>query len=80
MPETRFQAIIQNLHFANNEVQDTNDKVAKIRLLLDHFNRIFSERLKNSENQSIAKHMCKFKGKSKLKQSQSNGDLNLVLV
>ena len=66
MTRKRFQEIIQNLCFANNEVQDTNDKVANIYPLQDHFNKKFSENLGNRENQTIDEHKCKFKGKSSM--------------
>ena len=68
MARTRCQVIIQNILFANNEIQDTNDEVANTCQLLDLSTWIFSEILDNSKNQSLDVQTCKLKAKSISKQ------------
>ena len=68
MTRTRFQAILQNLHFADNQEKDNSDKTFKIQPIIQHFNKVFPATLGNSTHQSIDEHMCKFKSKSSMKQ------------
>ena len=35
---TRFQAILQNLHFTNNQKKDDSDKRFKVGAVIKHFN------------------------------------------
>ena len=65
MTRTRFQSILQNLHFSNNDNDDKTDKLYKIR-------PVFDESLSNSPFQIVDEHMCKFKGKSSMKQYIKN--------
>ena len=66
--KNKFQSILQNLHFSNNDNDDKTDKSYKIRPVIEHLNKVFDESLSNSPLQSADKHMCKFKGRSSMKQ------------
>ena len=72
MARTRFQSILQNLHFSNNGNDDKTDKSYKIRPVIEHLNKVFAESLSNSPFQSVDEHMCKFKGRSSMKQYIKN--------
>ena len=74
MTRTRFQSILQNLHFSNNDNDDKTDKSYKIRPVIEHLNKVFAESMSNSPFQSVDEHMCNFKGRSSMKQynEQSN--------
>ena len=49
MTRQRFQSILQNLHFSNNEDdKDADDKARKIRKIIDHFNKSFQAARDNS--------------------------------
>ena len=56
----------------NEKIQNDNgnkiDKSYKIGPVIKHLKKVFAEILSNSPFQSIDKHMCKFKGKSSMKQ------------
>ena len=69
---TRFQSILQNLHFSNNNNYNKTDKLYKIRPVIEHLNKVFAESLSNSPFQSVDEHMCKFKGRSSMKQYLKN--------
>lgn len=58
--QTRFQNILQNLHFANNTPADHADKAYKVRPLIDHFNNAFMDAFTVDVNQSINEHMTEF--------------------
>lgn len=68
MTRARFREILQNLHFSDNEKQDKEDRATKVRVILNHFNQCFQAARQNTSCQSIDEHMCKFKGKSGMKQ------------
>ena len=72
MTRARFQSILQNLHFSSNDNDNETDKSYKIRPAIEHLNKVFAESLSNSPFQSLAKHMCKFKGRSRMKQYIKN--------
>ena len=72
MTRARFRSILQNLHFSDNEAMDKDDRAAKVRVILNHFNRCFQLARDNTSCQSIDEHMCKFKGKSGMKQFIKN--------
>ena len=72
MTRTRFQSILQNLHFSNNNNDDQTDKSYKIRPVFKHLSKVFAESLSNSRFQSVDEHMCKFKGRSSMKQYIKN--------
>ena len=72
MTRTGFQSILQNLHFSNNGNDDKTDKSYKIRPVVEHLNKVFAESLSNSPFQNADEHMCKFKGRSSMKQYIKN--------
>ena len=72
MARTRFQSILQNLHFSNNDNDDKINKSYKIRPVIEHLNKIFAGSLSNSPFQSVDKCLCKFKGISSMKQYIKN--------
>ena len=63
---------MQNLHFSNNDNDDKTDKSNKIHPVIKHLNKLFAESLSNSPFQSFDEHMCKFKGRSSMKQYIKN--------
>ena len=63
-----FCEILENLHFADNRKGDKTDKAFKVRTVVDHVNSKFSQVLSSDSEQSINKHMLKFKGRSGMKQ------------
>ena len=71
MTRTRFQSILQNLHISNND-NDKTEKSYKIRPAIEHLNKVFAESLSNSPFQNVDEHMCKFKGRSSMKQYIKN--------
>ena len=68
MTRTRFQQILQNLHFNDNHNTDKTDKTFKMKPIIDHLNSQFCKYLSNSPIESVDEHMCKFKGRSGMKQ------------
>ena len=72
MTRTRFQSILQNLHFSNNNSDNKTDKSYKICPVIEHPNKVFAENLWNSPFQSVDEHMCKFLGRSSMKQYIKN--------
>ena len=72
MARTRFQSILQNLHFSNNDNGDKTDKSCKICPAIEHLKEVFVESLPNSTFQSIDKHLCNFKDRSSMKQFIKN--------
>ena len=64
----RFQNILQNLHFSNNNTADKTDKANKVRPLINHFKDALLDAYSNVCEQSIDEHMTKFKGRSSMKQ------------
>ena len=42
MTRTRFQPILQNLHFSNNDNDNKTNKPYKIRPLIEHLNKVFA--------------------------------------
>ena len=63
MTRTRFQSILQNLHFSNTDHDNKTDKSYKIPPLIEYLNKLFTESLLNSPIQCVDEHMCKFKGR-----------------
>ena len=53
MTRTRFQSILQNLHFSNNDNDDKTDKSYKICPVIEHLNKIFAINLLNSPFQDV---------------------------
>ena len=76
MTRQRFKDILRNLHFSDNAKSDKNDKVFKIRPMIDHFSSSFSNAVSNDEFQSVDKNMVKFKGRSSTKQYIKKKSIN----
>lgn len=68
MTRKRFEALMQALHFVDNENADTKDKAYKVRSIIVHFNLTFQEYHPLTRNQSIDEHMVCFKGHNCMKQ------------
>ena len=65
---TRFQEILQNIHFADNSKNDSSDKGYKIRPIIEHLNKSFQNSYSDEPEQSIDEHMTKFKGRFSMRQ------------
>ena len=72
MTRTRFQSILQNLHFFNTDNDSKTDKSYKIRPAIKYLMKVFAESLLNSPFQSVEERKCKFKGRSSVKQYIKN--------
>ena len=48
MIRTKFQSILQYLHFHINDNEDKTEKLYKIRPVIEHLNKVFAESLSNS--------------------------------
>ena len=68
MARSRFEDILQNLHFSDNTKDTKSDKGYKVRSLINHFNQSFSNSVSNDDSQGVDEHMVKFKGRSSMKQ------------
>lgn len=68
MPRQRFEEILTNLHFTDNENTNLVDRAYKIRSVMTHFNEAFEKRFPPTRNQSVDEHMFTFKGHSVMKQ------------
>ena len=79
MTRTRFQSILQNLHFSSNNNDDKTHKSYKIHPVIEHLNKVFTERLSNSPFQSVDERMCKFKGRLSMKLYIKNNLLSGAL-
>ena len=64
MSRSRFEEILQNLHFSDNTKDDKSDKGYKVRSLINHFNLRFSECVSDDCTQSIDQYMVQFTGRS----------------
>lgn len=63
MPYRRFLAITRFLHFANNDDSNKNDKMTKVRNMVQYFNDKFEELYTPEEDMSIDESLMKFKGR-----------------
>ena len=78
MKRARFLEILQNIHFADNHKEfspkenEEYDRAWKLRPLFDHLGKHFQDMLQPEAHQSIDEHMCKFKGKSIMRQYMKN--------
>ena len=59
-------------YFSSNDNDDKTDKSYKIRPVIEHLNKVFAESLSNSPFQNVDKHMCRFEGRSSMKQYIKN--------
>ena len=67
MARTRFEDILQNLHFSDNTKDDKSEKVKKFRPFIKHFYQSFSNSVSNDDSQNTDEHMVKFNGRSSMK-------------
>ena len=78
MTKAQFLEILQNIHFADNhkELQPKKseecDRAWYLSPLFDHLRKHFQDMLQPEAHQSIEEHMCKFKGKSIMRQYMKN--------
>ena len=68
MSRTRFEQILRNLHFADNQKDKNIDKTYKGRFAMIYFNDSFLSCVFNDSIQSVAEHIVKFKGRSSMRQ------------
>ena len=66
MTRNRFDQILSILHFCENSA-NRDDKTAKIKPVLNHFNKKFQENAANETYQAINEMMIAFKGRHSLK-------------
>ena len=67
MSRKRWETIKANLHLVDNANLNANDKLAKVRLLIDHLQKAFRE-IPKEEHLCVDEQMVPFKGASSLKQ------------
>lgn len=60
----RFLLILKFLHFANNEDYDEQNKIFKVQVVMEHFNRLFQRHYHPHQNISIDESMIGYKGKT----------------
>ena len=78
MTRTRFMEILRNIHFTDNlqklPLRDSEDydRAWKMRPFFDHLQKHFQAAFEPESHQSIDEHMCKFKGKSLMRQYMKN--------
>ena len=78
MTRARFLEILQNIHFPDNHKElprkesEEYDRACKLRPLFDHLGKYFQGMLQPEGYQSIDEHMCKFTGKSIMRQYMKN--------
>ena len=72
MARSRFEDILQNVHFLDNTKNDKSDKGYKVRSFINHFNQSSSNFVSNDDSQSNDEHMVTFKGGSSMKQHVKN--------
>lgn len=63
MPFRRFLIITRFLHFVNNDFSDKDDKMTKIRSVVDYLNNKFDELYVPEQNVVIDESLMKFKGR-----------------
>ena len=78
MTRDRFLEILQNLHFVDNlqklppKEKESFDRAWKLRPFFDQLLKHFQEALLPESDQPMDEHMCKFKGKSLMRQYMKN--------
>lgn len=68
MPRNRFESILSNIHFANNETAATDDKLYKISSLLEYLNKNFMSMYDPGESICIDETMVPFRGRLSFRQ------------
>ena len=85
MTRAQFLEILQNIHFADNHKEPSPKESEeyecawKLRPLFDHLGKHFQDMLQPEAHQSIDEHMCKFKGKSIMRQYMKNKPIKWAL-
>ena len=85
MTRGRFLEMLQNIHFADNHEElppkesKEYDRAWKLKPLFDHLGKQFQDLLQPEVHQPIDKHMCKFKGKSIMRQYMKNNPIKRAL-
>ena len=69
---TRFEQLMRNLHFADNQEDKKSDKAYNFRSVISHFNDSFLVCVSNDSTQSVDDHMVKIKGRSSMRQYVKN--------
>lgn len=69
MTRNRFSEIRKYLHFVSDDKpNNNNDKLYKIRPVLNHFSKVFREAYEPEEHLSLDEMIIPFKGRAKIKQ------------
>lgn len=69
MPRDRYLLILRNMHFSNNDDQkNSNDRLFKIRYVVDHLRSAFKQNLHPFQNLCIDESLMLFKGRIGYKQ------------
>lgn len=68
MPFWRFVQLSRFLHFTNNEVVDKNDRMCKLRSIIDYLNEKFESIYTAEEYVSLDESLMKYKGRMSYKQ------------
>lgn len=63
MSRNRFELILKNLHFVNNETADQSDRINKIRPLIDAFNDTFKKCYAPKEDVCVDESQVPFRGR-----------------
>ena len=53
----RFEEILHNIQFSDNDTADSNDKGHKVKPLIDNFNEAFQNAMANFPNQSVGEQL-----------------------
>ena len=78
MIRAQFLDILQNIHFVDNREElppkksEEYDRAWELRPYFGHLGKHFQDILQPEAHQSIDEHMCKFKGKSIMRQYMKN--------
>ncbi|KAG5867349.1 hypothetical protein JTB14_038395 [Gonioctena quinquepunctata] len=68
MPRDRYLLLLKMLHFGDNDNPNQNDKLFKIRLILDHLRQCFTNSFEPFQNVCIDESLMLFKGRISFKQ------------
>lgn len=68
MSRNRFELLLRFLHFSNNQTANINDRLYKIRQLVDILNQNFSKYYDLDENICIDESLVPFRGRIKFRQ------------
>lgn len=68
MPFRRFAQLSHLLHFSNNEVENKDDRMCKLRVIIDHLNKQFISIYTPDEYVSLDESLMKYTGRMSYKQ------------